>query len=159
VIETVSGGRGRRALGPFARRVLTVAGGTAIGQAMLVAASPLLTRLYDPDELGTLAAYMAIVAVLGVVASLRYQLAIVLADDEDRAVAVAALCMVLVLVTTLVAGVVLVLSRGAIATWLSAPALADTMWLVALGTGVLGVQQVIAAWGSRAGAWRSLGVA
>lgn len=158
MIGTVSAPRPAAARS-FARSVLTVAGGTAIGQGLLVAASPILTRLYGPEAFGTLAAYMAIVAVLGGIGSLRYELAIVMADDEEQAAGVVGLCLLLVAVTTLLTGVVLGIGSDTVAGWVSAPRLASSMWLVALGTGVLGVQQVLTAWTSRASGYRALGLA
>ncbi len=158
-MQVVSAAPHRAAPRSFARSVLTVAGGTAIGQGVLVAASPVLTRLYGPQEFGTLAAYMAIVAVVGGIGSLRYELAVVMADDEEQAAGVVGLCLLLVALTTLVTGVVLGVGSDAIAGWVSAPQLASSMWIVALGTGVLGVQQVLTAWSSRASAYRTLGLA
>lgn len=44
----------------FARSVSILAGGTAAGQAIVVLASPLLTRLYSPEDFGLLAVYAAL---------------------------------------------------------------------------------------------------
>lgn len=41
----------------FARNVAVLAGGTAVGQAIVVLASPILTRLYTPEDFGVLAVY------------------------------------------------------------------------------------------------------
>ena len=55
--------------GVFARSVTVLAGGTALGQAIVTLASPLLTRLYGPEDFGVLALYTAILSILLVVAS------------------------------------------------------------------------------------------
>lgn len=162
MIEAVSTDRpsgSAAAFGPIVRRVLTVAGGTAVGQAVLVGASPLLTRLFTPAEFGTLAAYMALVAVFGVIATMRYHVAIVLADEEDRAVAAIALSLLAVGTTTLVNGIVIIGLGTSIAGWFAAPELQSAMWIVAVGTGALGLQQVLSAWMSRTSNYRPLGLA
>ena len=81
--------------GAFARNVITLMTGTTLAQAIPVAISPLLTRLYSPAEFGVFALYMAIVSVLAVLATGRYELAIMVPKrDRDAAaiVAVAFLC-------------------------------------------------------------------
>lgn len=58
--------------------------GTTLAQAIPILASPLLTRLYTPDQYGTSALFMAIVTVCSVIATFRYELSIMLpAKDED----------------------------------------------------------------------------
>ena len=59
----------------FARSVSVLVGGTAAGQIIVMAASPILTRLYSPEDFGLLSVYAGLLGILGVIASLRYQLA------------------------------------------------------------------------------------
>lgn len=69
----------------LARSVAVLAGGTALGQGLAVLASPFLTRLCTPSGFGVLSAYTAIFSILVVVASLRYELAIPLPEDDETA--------------------------------------------------------------------------
>ena len=50
----------------FASDVAKLAGGTTFAQAFTIAVSPLLSRLYAPDSLGTASLFTSIVTVLGV---------------------------------------------------------------------------------------------
>jgi len=69
-----------------ARHVGVLASGTAVAQAIPIAVSPILTRLYAPEEFGLVALYMACVSVLAVIATARYEMAITLPkSDEDAA--------------------------------------------------------------------------
>jgi O-antigen/teichoic acid export membrane protein len=68
--------------GTFLSGVATLMGGTALAQAVPMLAAPVLTRLYSPSDFGALALFTAVAAVGGVVACARYELAIVLPDDE-----------------------------------------------------------------------------
>jgi O-antigen/teichoic acid export membrane protein len=79
----------------FLRSVLTMMKGTAIAQAIPVLISPLLARLYAPEDYGLFVLFMAVAAVLGTIATLRYELAIVVAGTEDEARQVARLALVL----------------------------------------------------------------
>jgi O-antigen/teichoic acid export membrane protein len=71
----------------FARSVAVVTAGSALGQGLVVASAPLLTRLYTPADFGVLAVYGSIVSLVAVVAALRYEFAIAL-PGHDKAVAV-----------------------------------------------------------------------
>jgi O-antigen/teichoic acid export membrane protein len=73
------------------KHLLTLVSGTALAQAVTVLAAPILSRLYTPLEYGEFAVYMFVVSAVQVVACARYEMAIVLADDEAEAVNVWAL--------------------------------------------------------------------
>ena len=75
----------------FSRNVLTLMTGTSVAQAIPVAISPILTRLYSPDQFGVFALFVAVATVLGAIANGRYELAIMLPDDEEDALDLAAL--------------------------------------------------------------------
>ena len=64
---------------------MTFASGTAVAQLLLALAMPVLTRLYTPADYGALAVYSSMLTVLVVVASLRYEPAIPLPEDEMTA--------------------------------------------------------------------------
>ncbi len=59
--------------------------GTGISQLILILASPILTRLYDPQALGALGLFMSFVAIITICSGLRYELAIVLPNRDSEA--------------------------------------------------------------------------
>lgn len=70
----------------FVRSVAVLASGTALAQAIPIAITPILTRLYSPEDFGLVALYVSCVSVLSLIATGRYELAITLpASDEDAA--------------------------------------------------------------------------
>lgn len=69
----------------FSRSTLKIAGGTALGQGLVAAATPFLTRLYAPADFGLQAVYVSILSILVVVASLRLELAVPLPKYEREA--------------------------------------------------------------------------
>lgn len=70
----------------FSRNVLTLMTGTTIAQAVTIAISPVLTRIFTPEEFGLFALYMSIVTIIAVIATGRYELAVMLPKkDEDAA--------------------------------------------------------------------------
>jgi len=70
----------------FAKNVLTLMTGTAIAQAIPIAVSPILTRLYTPEEFGTFALFTAITSILGSIINGRYELAIMLPEEDKKAI-------------------------------------------------------------------------
>jgi len=69
----------------FVKNLATLLAGTTIAQAIPVLISPLLSRVYTPEDFGVLAFFMAILSVGGVLATLRYELAIMVAPNEEEA--------------------------------------------------------------------------
>jgi O-antigen/teichoic acid export membrane protein len=68
----------------FVRNVLTLVTGSVGAQLLLVLASPVLTRIYSPEDFGVLGVYLAVVAIVGVVAGGRYELAIPIPDKTEE---------------------------------------------------------------------------
>lgn len=117
-------------------------GGTASAQFLLVLVAPLLTRLYSPEDFGLLAVYSSLLALIGVISSLRYELAIPLPEDDVEAANVAVLCLALVLLNTLLTSIFVLFMREYIAMVLDVPKLADYLWLLPLGVLLTGIYSV-----------------
>lgn len=83
--------------------------GTAIAQAVPVLISPILSRLYTPDDFGVFALYMSIASVIGVVATGRYELAIMLPDKQKSTLNILALCLLLSLITSVLTFILILL--------------------------------------------------
>lgn len=69
----------------FVKNVATLVSGQAIAQALVVAASPILTLLYDPDAMGIFSLLVALSAPIVGIADLRYEMAVVSAKDYTEA--------------------------------------------------------------------------
>ena len=69
----------------FSRNVLTLMTGTITAQAIPIAISPILTRMYTPEEFGLLALFLALFSILSIVATGRYELAIMAPESDDEA--------------------------------------------------------------------------
>ncbi|MEA3352465.1 MAG: oligosaccharide flippase family protein [Campylobacterota bacterium] len=75
----------------FSRNVLTLMTGTTIAQAIPIAISPILTRIYTPEDFGVFALFVAIAAVFSTVVCGRYENAIMLPDNDEDAINIFAL--------------------------------------------------------------------
>lgn len=86
----------------FAKSVLTLMTGTTIAQAIPIAITPILTRMYSPEDFGVLALFVAITAIMGSVANGRYELAIMLPTEDDDAINIAAMGLLIATVLSVV---------------------------------------------------------
>ncbi len=79
----------------FSRNVLTLMTGTTMAQAIPIAISPILTRIYTPEDFGVFALFISLVSILSVVASGRYELAIMLPRKDENAIHIAILAILI----------------------------------------------------------------
>lgn len=124
--------------GTFVRSVTVLAGGTALGQGLVMLSSPLLTRLYTPEDFGVLAVYISILGIVAVVASLRYEMSIPLPEDDETATNLLILCLAIIFGISLLALFGVWLLNNQIVAWTNATALRQYLWLLPvsiLGTG------------------------
>ena len=133
----------------FAKNVSVLVGGTALGQVITVLASPLLTRIYTPDDFGTLAVFASFLSIAAVIASLRYELAIPLPEDDKTAANVLALSLSIVVGNSLLAGILVWLFGGKVVNVINAPQLRPYLWLLPLGIFGVGTYQVLNYWAIR----------
>jgi O-antigen/teichoic acid export membrane protein len=133
----------------FLRKLSALVGGTLAGQALVILVSPLLTRLFTPEEFGVFAVFAALAGILGASATLRFEYAVpVAANDEDAA----ALVMVAIVATGLTAALqtLLIWYFGArLVTVVEAPALAGWLWLLPPASLTWGFGSALAHWSIR----------
>ena len=133
----------------FARGVSILAGGTAGAQLVVLLVAPLLTRLYSPDDFGVLAVYMSILALVSVISSLKYEMAIPLPEDESEVVALTLLSLLLVILIAVSTGLLVLFFGDSLAEILQVPALADYLWLLPVGVLFAGSYQIFTYWAVR----------
>ena len=114
------------------RSSLVLAGGTAAGQAVSIVASPLLARLYSPADFGVLSVFNSFLALFAMAATLRLEMAILIAKDRRELASLIALAMVTTTgMTIIIPGALFLLRNGANGTGLSS---ISRFWgLLALG--------------------------
>lgn len=144
--------------GNFLRNVLMLMTGTSIAQVITFAIAPILTRLYTPEDFGLLALFVASASLVAVVATGRYELAIMLPDEEENAVNVVALSLLIAGGLSLLTLVVVALFKVPLANLLGEPEIA--MWLLFIPLYVLfkGIYQTFNYWSNRRKQFKRLAV-
>jgi lipopolysaccharide exporter len=87
------------------RSIFTVVGGNIIAQGLIFVSSPILTRLYSPEAFGQLTVFISILAIINVVTSLKYELALPIERDEKQFLNLLVLSFLILFVTTLICAV------------------------------------------------------
>ena len=147
-----------RPAGAAARQVMTLVTGTGLAQLIPLAVSPLLTRLYTPQDFGVFALYAGLLAVLAVLGSARYELALMLPKDDTDALALVALAMAIVLATSAVVLAAVLLFQADLARWLDSPALGPWLLLVPVSMLLTGLVNTLTVWANRSSSYRQISI-
>lgn len=115
------------------RSVAVLASGSVLGQAIIILGSPLLTRLYLPEQFGLFATFGAVLVVLGTLSALGYHVAIPVPDDDREAGDLVALSTLICCIFAVgVLGLVFVLDLQPVLFGGIGSAARDYMWLLPL---------------------------
>lgn len=142
----------------YARNVLTLMTGTTLAQAIPIAISPILTRLYSPEEFGRFALYMAVAMIASVLVTGRYELAILLPRNDKDALHITALAMGLsVFISAMLLSVVIFFSQS-IAALLGDATLALWLYWAPASTLLLGFYQSLNYWINRKAQYKRMAI-
>lgn len=142
----------------YARNVLTLMTGTGLAQAIPIAISPILTRLYSPEEFGLFAFYMAIVSIAVVLVTGRYEQAILLPRQERDALHVVALVVSLSAAVSACLLLLVILFNSQIALFLGNTKLAPWLYWVPASVFLMGVYQGLNYWSNRKAQYKRLAI-
>ena len=140
--------------GRFARRLAWLSGGTLLGQLLLTATMPLLTRLYTPADFGLFAVLGALNGIFGMVMAARYEYAIPLAAKDNEAAALVVLCSLVALALTLLSMLLLWGFGERLAELTGMPELVPLLWFVPPILLLTGLGQPFEYWSIRRGTLR-----
>jgi O-antigen/teichoic acid export membrane protein len=133
----------------FSRNVAVLVGGTATGQAVVVLASPLITRLYEPSDFGIYAAAASLISILAVLTPLGYQRAIPLPESPAQTASLVVLSLTLSVLTSAASAVILTIFGGTLLDLLNAPGLAPFLWAVVVGQLGAASYMIVSIWAVR----------
>lgn len=132
----------------FLKSVGVLAGGTAIAQVIIILTLPVLTRLYSPDDFNSLAVYSSLLALLSVIACLRFEIAIPLPKLDRTAVTLLVLSLVGTLIITLLSALLIYLFNEQIDK-LTKSNLRGYYWLIPIGVFFTGIFSAFQFWATR----------
>lgn len=142
----------------FAKNVLTLMTGTTIAQAIPIVISPILTRLYTPEDFGLLTLYMSIVSILSVIITGRYELAILLPKKQVNANAIVVLIFYTSLSLSIVFFCIIFIWKKQIIDFFNIKELSSWIYLIPVSVLLVGWYQGLNYWVNRQGKFTDLAV-
>lgn len=142
----------------YARNVITLMTGTGLAQAIPIAISPILTRIYTPEDFGIFAMFMAIASIASVLVTARYELAIMLPKSDRDAFHIVALSVGL---SCMISGLLLVLVvvfNSQITTLLGTPEISNWLYWGPVSTALMGIYTSLNYWSNRKSNYRRLAI-
>ena len=133
----------------FVRSAAVLVGGTAFAQAIGLAALPVLTRLYSPEDFGILAVYTSILSIVGAIACLRFDIAVPISERDDEAINLLGVALLSAFGVALVSLVLVILFSEQICHALRLPVDGALPWLVPAGIFCYGSYSCLQSWGVR----------
>ena len=129
------------------KNILILVSGTTIAQLIPIILQPLLRRYFSPEEFGTYAVYLSLIGILIVIASMKYELAIILPEKDKTATNILTLAVLFNLVFSFVLLIIIVLFRRPVSNLINLPAQYSIyLYLVPLGVFLYSMYQSINYW-------------
>ncbi len=133
----------------FSRGVVAILSGTVLSRIIAFAAIPVLSRLFTPSDFGVFALLSMIIAVLGPIATWRYEASIILPEKESDAINLLLVSCVATTISSAAALFVFVAFNESIAAFLGSPELAVWLPWSSLCIWAVGIFTSLRLWKSR----------
>ena len=127
----------------FSQNVLTLMTGTTISQAIPIAISPILTRLYSPEDFGLWALFISITSIFGSVANGRYELAIMLPEKDEDAINIFALGFIITSAISLILFIIVLFFNDYISSLLNNNEIRIWLYFVPMAVFFIGLYNIL----------------
>ena len=141
----------------FMKNVSKLALGTGIAQLITILASPILTRIFSPEQYGIFALFISMITILSVFSTFRYEYAIVLPKSKRRAEELYFLCIFITILVSIFFFAIAFLFGKKILIFLNFDSLSDYIFLVPLSIFLAGVTQTNDLWFNRTEKYKNMG--
>jgi len=118
----------------FVKNSLTVFSGNAIAQAIPFLVEPVLTRLFMPSDFAVLAIYLSVANLFSIIATARYEMAIVLPKSDKQAINIVGLSVIISLIVSALSLIIVWIFNVKICKILSSEEVSSYLFLVPLTT-------------------------
>lgn len=132
--------------------------GTTIAQAIPIAISPILTRIYTPDDFGMFALYISIASIIAAIATGRYELAIMLPRKDENAANLVVLSIGIALIVSLVSFIIVFLFNERITNFLGNREISNWLYFIPMTVLLTGIYQSFNYWSNRKKRFRRLAI-
>ena len=140
----------------FGRNVLILMTGTTVAQAIPIAISPILTRIYTPEDFGIFALFFAIISIFGSIANGRYELAIMLPQKDEDAINIFALGFIITVLLSLFLLLIILIFHNNIVNYLDNEKIGIWLYFVPFAVFFVGLFNILNYYNTRKKEYKSL---
>ncbi len=133
----------------FVSNVAKLSAGTLISQAIGILVAPILSRLFAPEAFGLFGLFASIFGVLGSIACLRYDLAIMLPKEDEKAANLFAGTLIFSALMSCFCGLLIWIAGNQILNFFNAEQLSSYVWYIPLMVFLIGTFSAANYWNSR----------
>ncbi len=130
--------------------------GTTLSQAIPLAASFILSRLYSPEDFGTLFIIVSAISIFGILCTGRYELAILLPREDEEAINLTALSIILAFLSSCVLLAVVHFFNTQITEMLNEPSISPWLYVIPLSVFFVGIYQSLTYYTNRKKHYKNL---
>jgi O-antigen/teichoic acid export membrane protein len=131
------------------RNFSKVATGNGVAFIITLVATPIVTRLYSPEALGLAAVFASILAIISVLACMRYEMAILLPDNKKETINLLVVCLCFSILTALFTLPFIWVFGKALSSSMNIETLAPLLWLLPIGILADGIFSALNFWNTR----------
>ena len=130
--------------------------GTVAAQAIPLAISPVLTRLFSPADFGLFALYFGVSQIISVFITGRYEMAIILPEKDEDAINVVAISIIITLFVSIISLIIILPFRNTFAELLTSPEISNYLLLIPLTVFAIGIYTIFNFWLNRKGQYKNI---
>lgn len=140
----------------FSKNVATLMTGTAIAQAIPIIVSPVLTRMYSPEDFGLFTIFISIVTIGNTIVTGRYEVAMFLPKKQKDAVQVLGVAILIALIISSIILVSSIIFNTSLTLLLKEPEISPWLYLTSISIFLMGVFKIFYAWLNRKKDYKTL---
>jgi len=133
----------------YARNVITLMTGTSLAQAIPIAISPILTRLYTPEDFGLLTTIIAIASIASIVVTGRYDMAVLLPKSDRDAFHIVVLSIFLTLIISFLFFIIILFFNNEITVFIGSSEISYWLYWIPLSSMLIGIYSTVSYWCNR----------
>jgi O-antigen/teichoic acid export membrane protein len=130
--------------------------GTTIAQAIPIAISPILTRIYTPEDFGLFALYMSVASLISAAATGRYATAIILPKKDEDAINIAFFSIIISFIISFLSLVFVWIFNDVITSFLGNKEISSWLYFIPVTVLFTGLYQVLNFWTNRKKKYKEL---
>ncbi len=136
-------------LSDFIKSVLTLMTGTAMAQAIPLLASPIISRLYTPNDFAVLALYLSVYNLIQIIVTGRYDMAVMLPRKDNEAINLISLSLLITGIISTLSLIILYPLNKQIGIWLKNEEISKWIFIIPFAVLVTGIFKTISYWLNR----------